>query len=136
MKRIVVGVILIVAFSAQAQARNIIVDGFSGQVGDSAYAAIGFYPRQCGNDGACVGVSSQEEANYTWTNAIVDRNFIHNVSADIHYALPHSQPCCVDERWISTTAFDTLLSFSNYANTNDGLFLGTEGSLRSKTKKT
>lgn len=65
--------------------------------------------------------------DYTWDNTIVDHNLIHNPqSASYHIGIPNSYRCKAS-RWITTSAFNTLRSTTNYTNATAGLFLGSSG---------
>ncbi|HPX94175.1 MAG TPA: hypothetical protein PLF30_01315 [Candidatus Moranbacteria bacterium] len=70
---------------------------------------------------------------YTWTNTLVDRNFVHNPgSSSRHFGLPNSY-LCKSTRWITTSAFNTLRGVNNYTNSNLGLFQSSSGADQYKT---
>ncbi|MCK5078197.1 MAG: hypothetical protein KAR38_17580, partial [Calditrichia bacterium] len=83
--------------------------------------------------GIAVNWSRTCTRNYTWTNTLVNNNFLHNPqSSSRHYGLPDSYTCKT-ERWLNTAEFNSEFSVTNYTNSSTGLWKGATGADQYKT---
>jgi len=90
--------------------------GYTASIGLAAEASFRRSP--------AVGACNLDD--FDWAGTTVDRNLIHDpVSSTYHFSLYNSYGGtkeCKNSRWITTTAFNTLRSVTNYNNSTSGLF--------------